>query len=274
MATARQDASDAITGRDRGRELRRALVAGLRSGNTRRSKSSSPFIRRRSSIWPCASCSIGKTRATWRKRSSSRHTGSCLTSTATAAAAVGLSRYRQRLLRPHASCRRRPLPGDSDVELRESRRSGRASRAGAPVLTPCAPAAAPADRAAAQRRARPASLRDSRKPGHLSRVAKCCFSGPPLVPPHVHFADRRARAGRRLYLRGSDGAEAWRRLTEARRRRILQHAEHCPDCHSTVKGWSGAVVGLGIALPLVAVELFHTSSAAAAIAAWRAHRLL
>jgi RNA polymerase sigma-70 factor, ECF subfamily len=56
------------------------------------------------------------------------------------------------------------------------------------------------------------------------------------------------------------------RLSDVRRRHVLHHAEHCPDCRRTVKGWSGAAVGLGIALPLVAVELFHTSSAAAALA--------
>jgi RNA polymerase sigma-70 factor (ECF subfamily) len=57
------------------------------------------------------------------------------------------------------------------------------------------------------------------------------------------------------------------RLSDARHRRILHHAEHCPECRRTVKGWSGAAVGLGIALPLVAVEVFHVSAAAAAAAA-------
>ena len=43
------------------------------------------------------------------------------------------------------------------------------------------------------------------------------------------------------------------RLTEARRRRVLEHARTCPDCCRTVEGWSGLhAVGLGLALPLVA----------------------
>ena len=56
------------------------------------------------------------------------------------------------------------------------------------------------------------------------------------------------------------------RLTEARRRRVLEHARTCPDCRKTVDRWSGAhAVGLGLALPLVAApQLFGAHLAASA----------
>ena len=56
------------------------------------------------------------------------------------------------------------------------------------------------------------------------------------------------------------------RLTEARRRRVLEHARTCADCRKTVDRWSGAhAVGLGLALPLVAApQLFGVHVAAAA----------
>jgi len=56
------------------------------------------------------------------------------------------------------------------------------------------------------------------------------------------------------------------RLTEARRRRVLEHARTCPDCRKTVDRWSDVhAVGLGLALPLVAApQLFGAHVAAAA----------
>ena len=56
------------------------------------------------------------------------------------------------------------------------------------------------------------------------------------------------------------------RLTEARRRRVLEHARTCADCRRTVERWSGAhAVGLGLALPLVAApQIFGAHAAAAA----------
>ena len=56
------------------------------------------------------------------------------------------------------------------------------------------------------------------------------------------------------------------RLTEARRRRVLEHARTCPDCRKTVDRWSGVhAVGLGLALPLVAApQLFGAHAAASA----------
>ena len=56
------------------------------------------------------------------------------------------------------------------------------------------------------------------------------------------------------------------RLTEARHRRVLEHARTCPDCRKTVDRWSGAhAVGLGLALPLVAApQLFGAHLAASA----------
>ena len=58
------------------------------------------------------------------------------------------------------------------------------------------------------------------------------------------------------------------RLTEARRRRVLEHARTCPDCRKTVERWSGThAVGLGLALPLVAApQLFGAHAAASATA--------
>ena len=57
------------------------------------------------------------------------------------------------------------------------------------------------------------------------------------------------------------------RLTEARRRRVLEHARTCPDCRKTVERWSVTRAGgLGLALPLVAApELFgaHVATSAA-----------
>jgi RNA polymerase sigma-70 factor (ECF subfamily) len=62
------------------------------------------------------------------------------------------------------------------------------------------------------------------------------------------------------------------RLSEARQRRIVRHAEHCPECRRTVEGWGGALVGLGVALPVVATaELFHASAASAAATAVASH---
>ena len=56
------------------------------------------------------------------------------------------------------------------------------------------------------------------------------------------------------------------RLTEARRRRVLEHARTCPDCSKTVERWSGTrAVGLSLALPLVAApELFGAHMATSA----------
>ena len=56
------------------------------------------------------------------------------------------------------------------------------------------------------------------------------------------------------------------RLTEARRRRVLEHARTCPDCRKTVDRWSDVrAVGLGLALPLVAApQLFGAPVAASA----------
>lgn len=58
------------------------------------------------------------------------------------------------------------------------------------------------------------------------------------------------------------------RLTEARSRRVLEHAVRCPDCHSTVQRWSGAhAVGLGLALPLIAAPEILGAHAVATAAA-------
>ena len=58
------------------------------------------------------------------------------------------------------------------------------------------------------------------------------------------------------------------RLTEARRRRVLEHARTCADCRRTVDRWSGAhAVGLGLALPLVAAPQIFGAHAATAAAA-------
>jgi RNA polymerase sigma-70 factor (ECF subfamily) len=56
------------------------------------------------------------------------------------------------------------------------------------------------------------------------------------------------------------------RLTEARSRRVLEHAVTCPDCHRTVERWNGMrAVGLGLALPLIAApEILGAPAAAAA----------
>ena len=56
------------------------------------------------------------------------------------------------------------------------------------------------------------------------------------------------------------------RLTEARSRRVLEHAVTCPDCQRTVERWNGMrAVGLGLALPLIAApEILGAPAAAAA----------
>ena len=58
------------------------------------------------------------------------------------------------------------------------------------------------------------------------------------------------------------------RLTEARSRRVLEHAATCPDCRRTVERWSGVrAVGLGLALPLSAAPQIFGAQATATVAA-------
>jgi RNA polymerase sigma factor (sigma-70 family) len=272
MATARQDASDAITGAGiAGESCDEALVAGLRSGNH---DAFEEFVAvYQTSIFNLALRIL-------QHREDARDV----------AQEVFLKAFRQLpnqhgdlRLRPWIyrvtvnacydhmrSCRRRPLPGDSDVELREEpvdqveqAELARLFRDSLRTLPPRQqialllkdvhglPHSEIAESLGISRGSAEVLLFRAR---HSFRRTFTSLTAEPERAAVCTFADRMA-------------AEAvGGRLTDARRRRILQHAEHCPDCHSTVKGWSGAVVGLGIALPLVAVELFHTSSAAAAIA--------
>jgi len=272
MATARQDASDAITGAGIAVEgCDEALVAGLRSGKR---EAFEEFVALyQTSIYNLALRIL-------QHREDARDV----------AQEVFLKAYRQLpnqrgdlRLRPWVyrvtvnacydhmrSCRRRPLPGDSDVELREEpvdqveqAELARLFRDSLRTLPPRQqialllkdvhglPHSEIAESLGISRGSAEVLLFRAR---HSFRRTFTSLTAEPERAAVCTFADRMA-------------AEAvGGRLTEARRRRILQHAEHCPDCHSTVKGWSGAVVGLGIALPLVAVELFHTSSAAATIA--------
>ena len=57
-------------------------------------------------------------------------------------------------------------------------------------------------------------------------------------------------------------------LTEARSRRVLEHADSCPDCHRTVERWTGVrAVGLGLALPLIAAPELLVAQAATSASA-------
>jgi RNA polymerase sigma-70 factor (ECF subfamily) len=74
--------------------------------------------------------------------------------------------------------------------------------------------------------------------------------------PVCHFAEQAAAA--------SVGG----RLTEARSRRVMEHARTCPNCRKVVEGWGGTRgVGLALAFPLVAAPQLFGSHAAAATAA-------
>jgi RNA polymerase sigma factor (sigma-70 family) len=272
MAIARQDASDAITGAGIAVEgCDEALVAGLRSGNH---DAFEEFVALyQTSIFNLALRIL-------QHREDARDV----------AQEVFLKAYRQLpsqhgdlRLRPWVyrvtvnacydhmrACRRRPLPGESDVELREEpvdqveqAELARLFRDSLRTLPPRQqvalllkdvhglPHCEIAESLGISRGSAEVLLFRAR---HSFRRTFTSLTAEPERAVVCTFAERMA-------------AEAvGGRLTDARRRRILQHAEHCPDCHSMVKGWSGAAVGLGIALPLVAVELFHTSSAAAAVA--------
>jgi RNA polymerase sigma-70 factor, ECF subfamily len=272
MATARQDASDAITGAGIAVEsCDEALVAGLRSG---KHEAFEEFVAiYQTSIFNLALRIL-------QHREDARDV----------AQEVFLKAYRQLpsqhgdlRLRPWVyrvtvnacydhmrACRRRPLPGESDVELREEpvdqveqAELARLFRDSLRTLPPRQqialllkdvhglPHCEIAESLGISRGSAEVLLFRAR---HSFRRTFTSLTAEPERAVACTFADRMA-------------AEAvGGRLTEARRKRILQHAEHCPECHSTVKGWSGAAVGLGIALPLVTFELFHTSSAAAAVA--------
>ena len=272
MATARQDASDAITGAGLAVEgCDEALVAGLRAGKR---EAFDEFVALyQSSVFNLALRIL-------QHREDARDV----------AQEVFLKAFRQLpsqhgdlRLRPWVyrvtvnacydhmrACRRRPLPGESDVELREEpvdqveqAELARLFRDSLRTLPPRQqialllkdvhglPHCEIAESLGISRGSAEVLLFRAR---HSFRRTFTSLTAEPERAAVCTFADRMA-------------AEAvGGRLTEARRKRILQHAEHCPECHSTVKGWSGAAVGLGMALPLVAVELFHTSSAAAAVA--------
>jgi len=74
--------------------------------------------------------------------------------------------------------------------------------------------------------------------------------------PVCHFAEQAAAA--------SVGG----RLTEARSRRVMEHARTCPNCRKVVEGWGGTRgVGLALAFPLVAAPQLFGSQAAAVTAA-------
>jgi RNA polymerase sigma-70 factor, ECF subfamily len=272
MATARQDASDAITGAGIAVEgCDEALVAGLRSG---KHDAFEEFVALyQTSVFNLALRIL-------QHREDARDV----------AQEVFLKAYRQLpsqhgdlRLRPWVyrvtvnacydhmrACRRRPLPGESDVELREEpvdqveqAELARLFRDSLRTLPPRQqialllkdvhglPHCEIAESLGISRGSAEVLLFRAR---HSFRRTFTSLTSEPERAVACTFAERMA-------------AEAvGGRLTDARRRRILQHAEHCPECRHTVKGWSGAAVGLGIALPLVAVELFHTSSAAAAAA--------
>lgn len=58
-----------------------------------------------------------------------------------------------------------------------------------------------------------------------------------------------------------------RGLSERQRRRILRHAETCPDCGETVKGWGVAAAGLAVLLPQVPLPAGLLASPFAALGA-------
>ena len=270
MATARQEASDAITGAGIAVEsCDEALVAGLRAG---KHAAFEEFVALyQTSIFNLALRIL-------QQREDARDV----------AQEVFLKAYRQLpsqsgelRLRPWVyrvtvnacydhmrACRRRPLPGDADVELREEpvdqveqAELARLFRDSLRTLPPRQqialllkdvhglPHCEIAESLGISRGSAEVLLFRAR---HSFRRSFTSLTAEPERTAACTVAERAA-------------AEAvGGRLSDARRRHILHHAEHCPDCRRTVKGWSGAAVGLGIALPLVAVELFHTSSAAAA----------
>ena len=272
MATARQEASDAITGAGIAVEsCDEALVAGLRAG---KHAAFEEFVALyQTSIFNLALRIL-------QQREDARDV----------AQEVFLKAYRQLpsqsgelRLRPWVyrvtvnacydhmrACRRRPLPGDADVELREEpvdqveqAELARLFRDSLRTLPPRQqialllkdvhglPHCEIAESLGISRGSAEVLLFRAR---HSFRRSFTSLTAEPERTAACTVAERAA-------------AEAvGGRLSDARRRHILHHAEHCPDCRRTVKGWSGAAVGLGIALPLVAVELFHTSSAAAALA--------
>ena len=58
-----------------------------------------------------------------------------------------------------------------------------------------------------------------------------------------------------------------RGFNERQRRRVLRHAETCPDCGETVKGWGVATVGLAVLLPQVPLPAGLLASPFAALGA-------
>ncbi len=58
-----------------------------------------------------------------------------------------------------------------------------------------------------------------------------------------------------------------RGLSERQRRGVLRHAETCPDCGETVKGWSVATIGLAVLLPQVPLPAGLLASPFAALGA-------